>query len=69
MSESSATDMVGSEEHVVHVYRDAAGEWRWSRVAANGTIVADSGEGYVRRIDCITMAIEVNVGVPMRVEG
>jgi uncharacterized protein YegP (UPF0339 family) len=28
------------------VYRDAAGEWRWRLKAANGRIVADSGEGY-----------------------
>lgn len=31
----------------VHFYKDAAGEWRWRRVAPNGRIVADSGEGYV----------------------
>ena len=28
------------------LYRDAKGEWR------NGEIVAESGEGYVRREDC-----------------
>jgi len=28
------------------VYQDAADEWRWRMVAANGRIVADSGEGY-----------------------
>jgi len=28
------------------VYRDAADEWRWRLLAANGKIVATSGEGY-----------------------
>jgi hypothetical protein len=31
----------------VRVYLDDAGEWRWQRIAANGEVVADSGEGYV----------------------
>ncbi|HKL29463.1 MAG TPA: HVO_2922 family protein [Natrialbaceae archaeon] len=28
------------------VYRDNANEWRWRLVAANGHIIAASGEGY-----------------------
>ncbi|MFA9517708.1 HVO_2922 family protein [Halopenitus sp. H-Gu1] len=28
------------------VFLDNAGEWRWRLVAANGNIIADSGEGY-----------------------
>ncbi len=28
------------------LYRDRALEWRWRLKAANGRIVADSGEGY-----------------------
>ena len=28
------------------LYRDAANQWRWRLKAANGRIVADSGEGY-----------------------
>ncbi len=31
----------------VDVYKDEAGEWRWTATADNGEIVADSGEGYV----------------------
>ncbi|GJE26965.1 YegP family protein [Methylobacterium organophilum] len=34
------------------LYRDAAGEWRWRLRASNGNVIADSGEGYVRREDC-----------------
>ena len=33
------------------VYEDNAGEYRWRLLAANGKIVADSGEGYTRRDD------------------
>jgi uncharacterized protein YegP (UPF0339 family) len=36
-----------------HVYKDKAGEWRWHLKAANGRVVADSGEGYRDRGDCI----------------
>lgn len=35
--------------HRIRVYKDAAGEWRWSLKAANGKIVADSAEGYKNR--------------------
>lgn len=30
----------------IEVYQDAAREWRWRKVAGNGEIVAESGEGY-----------------------
>ena len=33
------------------IYRDKAGEYRWRRVAPNGEIIADSGEGYTRLSD------------------
>lgn len=31
------------------IYKDSLGEYRWRLIAANGKIVADSGEGYSRR--------------------
>ena len=34
------------------IYRTHDGEWRWRLRAANGNVVADSGEGYRRREDC-----------------
>lgn len=40
------------------VYKDAKGEWRWRLVAANNRIIADSGEGYHNRQDCLA-AIEL----------
>ena len=36
-----------------HVYKDNTGEWRWRLKAANGRIIADSGEGYTDRGGCI----------------
>lgn len=35
------------------VYKDKRGEWRWRIVASNKRIVADSGEGYKRKYDCV----------------
>lgn len=30
-----------------------AGDWRWRLRAANGRIIANSGEGYINREDCL----------------
>lgn len=35
------------------VSQDAAGEWRWQLRAANHRIIADSGEGYHNKQDCL----------------
>jgi uncharacterized protein YegP (UPF0339 family) len=35
------------------VYKDRANEWRWRLVAKNGEPIADSGEGYKRKVDCV----------------
>lgn len=35
------------------VYQDAAEEWRWQLRAANHRIIADSGEGYHNKQDCL----------------
>jgi uncharacterized protein YegP (UPF0339 family) len=32
---------------------DAKGEWRWHLRASNGRIVADSGEGYKDKDECL----------------
>ncbi|WP_210485760.1 YegP family protein [Microvirga antarctica] len=34
------------------LYRDSTGEWRWRLRVQNGQVIAESGEGYVRRQDC-----------------
>ncbi len=38
---------------VYYIYRDTQGHWRWTLVAANNRKVADSGEGYVNKQDCL----------------
>jgi uncharacterized protein YegP (UPF0339 family) len=35
------------------VYRDAAGGWRWRLAAGNGRLIAESGEGYQHKQDCL----------------
>lgn len=34
-------------------FRTRKKEWRWRLRAANGKIIANSGESYRRRIDCM----------------
>ncbi len=41
-----------------HVYKDAAGEWRWRLLAANNRNIANSGESYADKRDCLA-AIEL----------
>lgn len=41
---------------MIEVYPDDSGEWRWREKADNGEPVADSGEGYKNRGDCIAAA-------------
>lgn len=33
------------------LYKDKAGEWRWTYNARNGNAIAQSSEGYVRKDD------------------
>lgn len=35
------------------IYKDDAGEWRWRLTANNNRVIADSGEGYANREDCV----------------
>jgi uncharacterized protein YegP (UPF0339 family) len=34
-------------------YQDTSDEWRWRLKASNGTIIADSAEGYKAERDCL----------------
>ena len=53
----------------LEIYRDAKREWHWRLRAANGRIVADSGEGYRRRasllagIECVRVLLSGDVPV------
>lgn len=42
-----------TDDLAFRVFRDAAGEWRWHLRASNNRVVADSGEGYRERDDCL----------------
>lgn len=44
----------------IEVYRSGLRrKWRWRYVAGNGHILADSGQAYSRRIDCLAGAESV----------
>jgi len=36
-----------------YVYKDVNGHWRWYLEASNGRKIANSGEGYWNRQDCL----------------
>jgi uncharacterized protein YegP (UPF0339 family) len=44
-----------SAEDRFELYEDAAGSWRWRKVAPNGEIIA-TGEAHTRRADAIRAA-------------
>jgi uncharacterized protein YegP (UPF0339 family) len=35
------------------IYRDVINQWRWRLYAANNRIIANSGEGYWNKQDCL----------------
>lgn len=35
------------------IFKDQAGEYRWRLRADNNEIIADSGEGYINKSDCM----------------
>ncbi|WP_075214145.1 YegP family protein [Mongoliimonas terrestris] len=43
------------------LYKDKAGQWRWSFEASNGKTIGMSSEGYVAKRDC-ARAIEIMKG-------
>jgi len=45
------------------IYRDTRSEYRWRLKAANGRIIADSGEGYVSKINAVTAAMRFKGGI------
>ncbi|MCV9997345.1 DUF1508 domain-containing protein [Pararhizobium sp. YC-54] len=36
-----------------YLYKDAGLQWRWTLYASNNRKIANSGEGYHNRVDCI----------------
>ncbi len=54
----SASPSAKPTQMTYSVYKDAAGQWRWRLMAGNNRNVANSGEGYHNRQDCLA-AIEL----------
>lgn len=50
------------------VYNDRVGEWRWQLRAGNNRIIADSGEGYRNKADCIAaiQLVKQSADAPVR---
>lgn len=36
-----------------YIYKDAVGQWRWFLMAGNNRKIANSGEGYHNKQDCL----------------
>lgn len=36
-----------------YIYKDTRSQWRWRLNADNGRVIADSGESYYNRQDCL----------------
>ena len=51
-----------------YVYKDTANQWRWTLYAANGRKIANAGEGYFNKQDCIDAInlVAGSNGVPIR---
>lgn len=53
------------------LYRDKAGEWRWTLFAANNKKIASSGEGYHNKEDAkhaVTLVMGASTATPIREE-
>ncbi|MBN8691184.1 MAG: DUF1508 domain-containing protein [Armatimonadetes bacterium] len=37
-----------------YIYKDTNSEWRWTLYAANNRKIANSGEGYQNKQDCLS---------------
>lgn len=51
------------------LYRDTAGDWRWTLCSSNGKKIADSGEGYANKSDAengIELVKSTNASTPTR---
>lgn len=50
------------------IYRDNAGQWRWTLYAANQKKIADSAEGYHNKNDCLAgiVLVKSSSNAPVR---
>ena len=51
-----------------HIYRDASYQWRWYLLAANNRKIANGGESYVNKNDCIAAInlVKGSSGAPIK---
>jgi uncharacterized protein YegP (UPF0339 family) len=51
-----------------NLYKDTAGQWRWRLYAANNKIIANSGEGYFNKADCLSAIalVKSSANAPVR---
>lgn len=50
------------------IYVDLNNQWRWYLVAANGRKIANSGEGYINKQDCLAavgLVMDTNRSTPV----
>ena len=50
------------------LYKDAVGYWRWTIFASNMRKIADSGEGYINKVDALNgiNLVKSSAGAPIR---
>lgn len=50
------------------LYVDTNRQWRWRLVAGNGRIIANAGEGYYNREDCLSAIalVKASMAAPIR---
>jgi uncharacterized protein len=51
------------------IYRDKSFEWRWTLTAANNRKIADSGESYLNKADCLAaigLVMDTTRATPVR---
>lgn len=46
------------------VYKDKADEWRWTLTHENSNKMADSGEGYKNKADCLSAIERIKSDAP-----
>lgn len=53
MISTTTSERCKVHESVIDMYQDAKDEWRWRIRSGNGSIIADSGEGYKNKGDAL----------------
>lgn len=50
------------------LYKDYTNQWRWRLKSSNGNIIADSGESYWNKADCLhaISLVKASGGAPIR---